>query len=226
MWKYNYAGVSDDPDSLMHWKYIKRYKKNGKWRYIYKTNQLKADFDRATGRYQKERYENAKDRKSELLDNVRSDHSNLNSARTNQREAWKKVNPKSLNTLNELKADYYREDFNAGSGRKKTSGKVSVFTERTPKGTGRDGVRKVKTKVYSTKDLVSLKTDAHKTNGAIRNAWKADDQLDNAKTEFQNAKNINNAYSKIVNATESEYKKTLAYKIDKGKEFVDKLLKK
>lgn len=55
MWEYNYTGASDDPDSLMHWKYIKRYKKNGKWRYIYKTNQLKADIDRATGKYQKKK---------------------------------------------------------------------------------------------------------------------------------------------------------------------------
>ena len=32
MWQYNNATY---PDELYHWKYIKKYKKNGKWRYVY-----------------------------------------------------------------------------------------------------------------------------------------------------------------------------------------------
>lgn len=30
-----YYGVSSDPNNLQHWKYIRKYKKNGKWRYVY-----------------------------------------------------------------------------------------------------------------------------------------------------------------------------------------------
>lgn len=40
MWEYNYT---PRPDELYHWKYIKRYKKNGKWRYVYDKKKLKED---------------------------------------------------------------------------------------------------------------------------------------------------------------------------------------
>ena len=30
-----YCGVSSDPNNLQHWKYIRKYRKNGKWRYVY-----------------------------------------------------------------------------------------------------------------------------------------------------------------------------------------------
>ena len=33
MWQYNNTIYPDD--ELYHWKYIRKYKKNGKWRYVY-----------------------------------------------------------------------------------------------------------------------------------------------------------------------------------------------
>ena len=36
MWQYNNTIYPDD--ELYHWKYIRKYKKNGKWRYVYKNN--------------------------------------------------------------------------------------------------------------------------------------------------------------------------------------------
>ena len=39
MWQYNNTIYPDD--ELYHWKYIRKYKKNGKWRYVYKDNKNK-----------------------------------------------------------------------------------------------------------------------------------------------------------------------------------------
>lgn len=33
--KNYYSGVYNDRDSLQHWKYIRKYRKNGRWQYVY-----------------------------------------------------------------------------------------------------------------------------------------------------------------------------------------------
>lgn len=46
-------------NELTHWKYIKREKKNGKWRYYYDRDSLKADVKDKLGYDEKERFEKA-----------------------------------------------------------------------------------------------------------------------------------------------------------------------
>lgn len=57
MFEPNYYGVqkSDIQSSLQHFKYIKRVKKNGKWKYYYDTDSLKRDVKDVMGYDEKER---------------------------------------------------------------------------------------------------------------------------------------------------------------------------
>lgn len=54
MWEYNYTGSMSDDDCLQHWKYVKKYKKNGKWRYVYDKLGLK---EREVYKKSKQKYE-------------------------------------------------------------------------------------------------------------------------------------------------------------------------
>ena len=50
-----------DKNELVHWKYLKKVKKNGKWRYYYDTDSLKKDVSKALGIDAKEQMEQKMD---------------------------------------------------------------------------------------------------------------------------------------------------------------------
>ena len=55
-------------NELTHWKYIKREKKNGKWRYYYDRDSLKADVKDKLGYDERDRYEAAKKRHEDAVE--------------------------------------------------------------------------------------------------------------------------------------------------------------
>lgn len=80
----------DDKNALKHWKYIKREKVNGKWRYYYDTSSLKKDFKNVTGIglkkdmgvYQEQMVSNAKLR-NEAIANERNAYKKYEEANSN-----------------------------------------------------------------------------------------------------------------------------------------------
>ena len=88
--------VSDDV--LMHWKYIKRVKKNGKWKYYYDTDQLKKDFQNsklgnALGYDERNRYNSMKPRYNQAS-------KRLDDAYAKQKESHEKLQKEALKYLN------------------------------------------------------------------------------------------------------------------------------
>ena len=68
--------VSDDV--LMHWKYIKRVKKNGKWRYYYDEESLKRDIKDKLGYDERERFQKATTQYEKAAKNAKkSRHENI-----------------------------------------------------------------------------------------------------------------------------------------------------
>ena len=92
--------AKDKSNSLQHWKYVKRVKKNGKWKYYYDHEQLKDDLGVNDLKEYKEtaivdkrakqdyKAEAAKEANKNQLDNYRASDSYIQAAR-NRRKAGK-----------------------------------------------------------------------------------------------------------------------------------------
>lgn len=97
--------VSDDV--LMHWKYIKRVKKNGKWKYYYDTDQLKKDFQNsklgnAIGYDERNRFNSMKPRYNQALKRFNDAYAKQQEAREKSQEEMRKY----YNNPNKPKGGY------------------------------------------------------------------------------------------------------------------------
>lgn len=118
------AITKEDPQKdLTHWKYIKRAKKNGKWRYYYDKERLKDDL----GFNKREEYKTAEQTYDKALDTYRKkardtrdfekQSNNLSAKEYNYERShdlyrsenyWKEVTEKRLREYSSAKTDYYK----------------------------------------------------------------------------------------------------------------------
>ena len=104
-----YRNIELADDELMHWKYIKKYKKNGKWRYVY-------DYSATTaGQYRKS-----------INDNLKKAYDNSNKVGTSTNEGQNDLYKKQAERYRSA-ADVQQKRYN--NYQKSVNGKIDGLIE-------------------------------------------------------------------------------------------------
>jgi hypothetical protein len=128
--------VSDDV--LMHWKYIKRVKKNGKWKYYYDTDQLKKDFQNsklgnAIG-YDEEKRKNAAEKKyNTAADAMRKARDEKKAAQNNLEKKMGEIKENFVSSEDPRVANENQQYINAAEKQKKTAKALTKSYEKLEK---------------------------------------------------------------------------------------------
>lgn len=204
---------SEFSDELYHWKYVKKKKVNGKWRYYYDAESLKKDVNDTLGITAKERM----NKNQQDLNAAKKDMEGLNSTLAKN----EKDRSKYKNRVDVLDERWHKADFEAGFDRG-----IEKHSQRQILRDYGDNLAKIPKDVIDDHLEVSRRAEASQK--------KADDYknaLDNNKKFFEESEaklsktrkgvhytqNAINQLEKDYARNKSEYEKSIIGRIDKGK---------
>ena len=217
-----YAAIqrSGQKNELTHWKYIKKVKKNGKWRYYYDKDSLKRDIDNAIGISAKKKLENDPERLAKAEKELKDLNNLLNSNKISRSEYEKKIN--------ELEKKYNEATTEAGFDRAIQKDHEEYVKDNFEVMSKRDYDKAIKIhkELKSRADNTQAKADNYRMASDSYNRIKDNEtkEIRKIETSIRAKEHKINQIKKSHETAKNIYDKSLLGRIDKGANWFKKKL--